>query len=121
MKTTKYNIPVEATLEVIGGKWKVVILCHLKEQTLRFSELQRIIPNITKKMLSQQLRELEHDGIIKRTLYDEIPPKVEYSLTDEGETLREVLDLMCSWGNARIEKDPNAVNLYKEHKKKLSH
>lgn len=74
-----------------------------------------------KKMLSQQLRELEHDGIIKRTLYDEIPPKVEYSLTDEGETLREVLDLMCSWGNARIEKDPNAVNLYKEHEKKLSH
>jgi len=114
LKTAKYNIPVEATLEVIGGKWKVVILCHLKEKALRFSELQRVIPNITKKMLSQQLRELEHDGIIKRALYDEIPPKVVYSLTTEGETLREVLNLMCAWGSERIAQSPDAINLFKE-------
>ncbi|RDI39188.1 winged helix-turn-helix transcriptional regulator [Falsibacillus pallidus] len=107
MKSTKYNVPVEATLEVIGGKWKVVILCLLKEGDKRFSELQRAMPVVTKKMLSQQLRELEKDGIINRTVYDEIPPKVEYSLTEEGESLREILNLMCAWGDKRLGNDPD--------------
>ena len=84
MKT--YNIPVEATLEVIGGKWKVVILCHLKRNK-RTSELKRLMPGITQKMLTQQLRELEEDGVIQRKVYDQVPPKVEYSLTDYGSSL----------------------------------
>ncbi|NRG45363.1 winged helix-turn-helix transcriptional regulator [Bacillus sp. CRN 9] len=102
MKQGDYNVPVEATLEVIGGKWKVLILCHLKEGTKRFSELQKAIPQITKKMLTQQLRELEHDKMIDRYVYHQVPPKVEYSLSETGETLREVLNIMCSWGEKRI-------------------
>ncbi|EJL44235.1 transcriptional regulator [Brevibacillus agri] len=107
MTTPKYNVPVEATLEVIGGKWKVVILCLLKEGEKRFSELQRGIPLITKKMLSQQLRELEEDGIISRRVYDDVPPKVEYSLTEEGESLREILQAMCAWGDRRMGNQPD--------------
>ncbi len=72
----KYNIPVEATLEVIGGKWKVVILCHLTKGTKRTSELKRLMPGITQKMLTQQLRELEDDGVIQRKVYNQVPPKV---------------------------------------------
>lgn len=104
MEGNQYNIPVEATLEVIGGKWKVLILCHLKSGTMRFSELQKSIPQITKKMLTQQLRELESDEIINRYVYHQVPPKVEYSLSDTGESLREVLDIMCAWGVKRINK-----------------
>lgn len=108
LKNKDYNIPVEATLEVIGGKWKVVILCHLKEKgKMRFSELQRAMPNITKKMLTQQLRELENDGIIFRNVYHQVPPKVEYSLTETGETLRAVLNIMCAWGEKRIKEISN--------------
>ncbi|AMW99536.1 winged helix-turn-helix transcriptional regulator [Rummeliibacillus stabekisii] len=102
MQENHYNIPVEATLEVIGGKWKVLILCHLKNKKMRFSELQRAIPQITKKMLTQQLRELEYDGIIIRYVYQQVPPKVEYSLSHTGESLREVLNIMCAWGEKRI-------------------
>lgn len=97
-----YNVPVEATLEVIGGKWKVVILCHLKEGTKRFNELRRLIPEISKKMLAQQLKELEMHNIVHRHDYQEVPPRVEYSLTDEGETLRAILNQMCAWGEKRI-------------------
>lgn len=103
----KYNVPVEATLEVIGGKWKVVILCLLKEDEKRFSELQRAMPAITKKMLSQQLRELEKDGIINRKVYNVVPPKVEYSLTEEGESLKGILNMMCAWGDRRIGNEPD--------------
>lgn len=102
MKDKVYHIPVEATLEVIGGKWKVLILCHLKGGKMRFSELQKAMPQITKKMLTQQLRELERDGIINRYVYHQVPPKVEYSLSDTGETLRETLNIMCAWGEKRI-------------------
>lgn len=101
--STQYHNPVEATLSIIGGKWKVVILCLLKEtETMRFSDLQRAIPDITKKMLSQQLRELEADHIIQRTVYDEMPPRVEYSLTPEGETMRPMLNAMCAWGSRKM-------------------
>ncbi|GGI12755.1 transcriptional regulator [Gottfriedia solisilvae] len=98
----KYNIPVEAALEVIGGKWKVVILCHLKLGTRRTSELKRAMPGITQKMLTQQLRELEEDGIINRTVYNQIPPKVEYSLSDYGVSLNEILHSLCVWGESHI-------------------
>lgn len=104
-----YNIPVEATLDVIGGKWKVVIMCHLIDGEKRTSELKKLMPNITQKMLTQQLRELEDDGVVNRTIFDQVPPKVIYSLTKYGWSLRPILDAMCSWGENHIEivDDPN--------------
>ncbi len=98
MKNKKYNCPVEATLDVIGGKWKVLILCYLEEDIRRFGELKRLIPGITQKMLTQQLRELETDGLINRKVYTQVPPKVEYSLTKYGESLKPILKLMYQWG-----------------------
>ncbi|UXH44417.1 helix-turn-helix domain-containing protein [Rossellomorea vietnamensis] len=100
----KYNIPVEASLEVIGGKWKVVILCHLIKSKRRTSELKRLMPGITQKMLTQQLRELEADGVINRIIYNQVPPKVEYELTEYGWSLKEPLDMLCAWGEQHIEK-----------------
>ncbi|KAB2335154.1 winged helix-turn-helix transcriptional regulator [Bacillus mesophilum] len=102
MKKKKYNIGVEATLEVIGGKWKCVILCHLTHGKKRTSELKRLMPNITQKMLTQQLRELEEDGVINRIVYNQIPPKVEYELSEYGESLESILDLLCAWGEKHI-------------------
>ena len=89
---------VEATLELIGGKWKVLILYHLVEQTQRFNELRRLLPEITQRMLTLQLRELEEDGLIHREVYPVVPPKVEYSLTDFGRTLLPVIGSMHQWG-----------------------
>ncbi|WP_082233029.1 winged helix-turn-helix transcriptional regulator [Halobacillus massiliensis] len=100
----KYNIPVEASLEVIGGKWKVVILCHLIKQELRTGELKRLMPKITQKMLTQQLRELEEDGVIDRIVHQQVPPKVVYKLTDYGWSLKPALDMLCAWGEQHIEK-----------------
>ena len=100
----KYSCPVEAMVEVIGGKWKGVILYHLLDGTKRFNELKRLKPNITQRMLTLQLRELEADGIIHREVYREVPPKVEYSLTDLGESLRPVILLMMEWATHNMEK-----------------
>ncbi|MCR6852770.1 winged helix-turn-helix transcriptional regulator [Paenibacillus jamilae] len=100
----KYSCPVEAMVEVIGGKWKGVILYHLLDGTKRFNELKRLKPNITQRMLTQQLRELEADGIIHREVYREVPPKVEYSLTELGESLRPVILLMMEWATHNMEK-----------------
>lgn len=91
--------PVEATLQLIGGKYKALIIWHLVDATLRFSQLQRLISSSTPKMLTQQLRELESDGILKRTIYPVVPPKVEYSLTELGQSLSPVLRTMFDWGN----------------------
>lgn len=99
----EYNIGVEVTMDVIGGKWKPIILCNLRHQVMRTSELLRAIPNISQKMLTQQLRELEQDNIVDRKSYNQIPPKVEYSLSDYGESLGEILDLLCSWGETHAE------------------
>jgi len=104
MEKKKDNISVEATLEVIGGKWKCVILCHLTHGKKRTSELKRLMPNITQKMLTQQLRELEDDGIINRIIYQQIPPKVEYELSEYGESLQSILDALCNWGERHITK-----------------
>ncbi|GHO90664.1 putative HTH-type transcriptional regulator YdeP [Reticulibacter mediterranei] len=95
----QYGCPVEATLDVIGGKWKGVILYKLLEQPRRFSELKRELPTITQRMLTLQLRELEEDGIVHREIYKEIPPRVEYSLTDFGKTLKPILLAMLTWGD----------------------
>lgn len=92
------DCPVAATLEVIGGKWKPLILFHLREKSMRFSELRRVVPQATQKMLTQQLRDLERDGIVSRKVYAVVPPKVDYSLTAYGRTLKPLLGLMCEWG-----------------------
>lgn len=97
-----YHMGVEATLEVIGGKWKPIILCKLGYGPMISSELKREMPNTTQKMLTQQLRELEKDNIINRKVFNQVPPKVEYSLTEEGKTLRDVLIAMSVWGEKRI-------------------
>lgn len=91
--------PVSTAVDVIGGKWKVIILYHLREKTLRFGELKRSIPKITQKMLTQQLRELEKDKLVKRHVYAEVPPKVEYTSTELAEKLNPALDLLCAWGS----------------------
>lgn len=96
---------VELTLKVIGGKWKPMILCHLTEGTLRFGELRREIPKITQKMLTEQLRELEEDQIIERKVYVQVPPKVEYSLSEYGLTVKELLNVMSRWGAKHQAKD----------------
>lgn len=94
-----YHNPTEATLERIGGKWKTAILCLLAEQgALRNGELLRTLTPITQKMLTQQLKELEEDELIIRTVYPEVPPKVVYELTESGRSLRIVLDPLCEWG-----------------------
>ena len=99
-ETPRYDAccPVVATLDIIGGKWKVLILYHLNGQTRRFNELQRLMPAITQRMLTLQLRELEQDGIVHREVYPQVPPKVEYSLTDFGCTLIPVIKAMHTWG-----------------------
>lgn len=91
--------PVEYTLDVIGGKWKGVILYHLVNGTKRFNEFRRICPTITQRMLTLQLRELEADGIVHREVYQQVPPKVEYSLTDFGQTLVPIIMAMKEWGD----------------------
>jgi DNA-binding HxlR family transcriptional regulator len=92
------DCPVLLTTSIIGGKWKPLILFYLQSRTRRFSELNRLIPGSTKKMLTQQLRELERDAIINRKVYAQVPPRVEYSVTRHGESLRPILQLMSGWG-----------------------
>jgi len=96
-KGKKYNNPVELSLDVIGGKWKIPILWRLKDGSKRYGELQRSLPKVTHKMLTQQLRELELDEIISRKVYSEVPPKVEYNLTLLGKTVIPVIDLLREW------------------------
>jgi DNA-binding HxlR family transcriptional regulator len=105
-----YGCPVEATLDVVGGRWKAVILFHLMDGTKRFGDLKRFLSKVTQRMLTLQLRQLEKDGVIRRKVYAEVPPRVEYSLTDFGRTLEPVLRAMLDWGEAyekRIEADPD--------------
>ncbi len=92
------HCPVELAIRVIGGKWKPVIMWHLRENKKRFGELKREIKGITVKMLAQQLRELEQDGLIDRKMFYEVPPRVEYSLTDLGRSLEPALNALCEWG-----------------------
>ena len=92
------HCPVETTLGIIGGKWKPLILYYLTQGTRRFNELKRMLPHVTQQMLTVQLRELERDGIVHRKVYAEVPPKVEYSLTDLGRSLEPLLLAMLAWG-----------------------
>ncbi|WP_341281443.1 helix-turn-helix domain-containing protein [Paenibacillus sp. FSL H8-0537] len=100
----KYNVGVEAALEVMGGKWKPLVIYHLMTGRKRTSELRRSIPGITQKMLTTQLRGLEKDEIVARKVFKEIPPRVEYELTSYGWGLKPALDLLCYWGEDHLEK-----------------
>lgn len=91
--------PTEAALEIVGGKWKLVILERLVDDVQRFGQLQRAMPAITARMLTRQLRELEADGLVLRTVYTQVPPKVEYSLTDVGRSLEPLLGQLHAWGD----------------------
>lgn len=101
---TEGTLFVQTTLKVLGGKWKILILWHLKDETRRFSELKRLIPEISEKMLIQQLRELASDGIVNRKVYSEVPPKVEYSFTDYGRSLKPALQALCEWGQEHLKR-----------------
>lgn len=106
---SSFNCPVEATLDLIGGKYKALILWHLIDNTLRFSELKRLLPQATPKMLIQQLRELENDNLIIRTVYPVVPPKVEYSLSEFGKSIIPVLESMCQWGEKYLTTLTNSI------------
>lgn len=104
-KMTEKNIdeqikkcPVETAIDVLAGKWKILILWYLRRDTLRFNELQKLLPRVTQKMLIQKLRELEKDGLVHREVYPVVPPKVEYSLTEYGQTLKPILKQLYLWG-----------------------
>lgn len=101
--------PVTETLHVIGGKWKPIILWQLENGTVRFGQLRRVIKGITQKMLTQQLRELEDDGIIWRKVYPEVPPRVEYGVTDYGRTIRPLLNEMAQWGISHLMKTGKSI------------
>lgn len=102
--SSRLTCAVETTLKVIGGRWKVLIIRELMTGVKRFGELQRSLPGITQKMLTQQLREMEEDAIIHRQVYAQIPPKVEYSLTPLGESLQPILYAMHEWGVKHLSK-----------------
>lgn len=96
------NLLAEATLEVIGGKWKLLILCHLNCGPMRTSEFRKAIPNLSQKVLTQSLRELEEAGIVTRTVYNQVPPKVVYELSELGKSLQSILDQLSEWGDYYI-------------------
>ncbi|MDI9614797.1 winged helix-turn-helix transcriptional regulator [Methanothermobacter sp.] len=98
MDDDDYICSVEAAINEIGGKWKSLVLCALKDGKLRFSEINRKIPRITQRMLTKTLRELEANGLINRIVYPEVPPRVEYSLTEKGKSVIPILDELCEWG-----------------------
>lgn len=102
--SNEYHCPVGATLDMIGGKYKALILWQLLDSTLRFGELRKLIPQATPKMLTQQLRELEEDNLVIRTVYPVVPPKVEYQLSDLGRSLKPILKTTYDWGSEYLTK-----------------
>lgn len=104
------NCPVDATLKLVGGKYKALILWHLVNATMRHGEIQRLVPQATPKMLTQQLRELESDGLLTRRVYPVVPPKVEYSLTDLGMSLKPILVGMYDWGASYMQSNHRSIS-----------
>lgn len=104
-KNKVYNCTLEITSEIIGGRWKPAILWYLQSDTIRFGELKRKIKGVSQKMLTQQLRELEEDGLIIRQVFPEVPPRVEYSLSERGKTLVPMLSEMCRWGRSYMKEN----------------
>ena len=114
MESTNY-CPVSATLDLIGGKYKALILWHLAENKLRFSQLNKLIPGATPKMLTQQLREMEAQNLVHREVFPVVPPKVEYSLTELGRSLMPVLVSMRDWGSTYLKSQNLASNCFMMH------
>lgn len=105
-RTGPYICGIDAALDVVSGKWKGLVLWELAAHGVRrFAELRRGLPGVSEKMLTQHLREMEHDGLVRRTVYAEVPPRVEYSLTDDGRALNDALAPLGEWGRARIRRD----------------
>lgn len=95
---TYYYCPVDLTLQIVGGRWKGIVIWNLRENTMRFNELKKALVTINDKMLSQVLKELEEQGIVNRKVYEVVPPKVEYSLTEEGKRLLPIMQLISDYG-----------------------
>jgi DNA-binding HxlR family transcriptional regulator len=110
MSEKKYSCPVEFTLDRIGGKWKCVILWWLRAESKRFGELMQLMPEISQKVLTTQLRELEANALIERRVFAESPPRVEYALTLQGETLRPIMEMMCNWGKENAKEHEFRLN-----------
>lgn len=104
MKKYDYDCPIEATFAVIGGKWKASCIYYLIDGAKRFSELMNLLETVSSRVLAKQLQELERDEIIHREVFAEIPPRVEYSLTEYGKTLMPLVLLLCEWGEERLQK-----------------
>lgn len=102
MENNKYTCPIDFSMSLIGDKWSMWILWSLQEGPLRFGELKRLIPGITEKMLTQQLKKFENNNIVIRKVYPEIPPKVEYRLTQHGESLKTIMELIKQWGEEHL-------------------
>jgi DNA-binding HxlR family transcriptional regulator len=113
----EYHCAMDVTMDYIGGKWKTVVLWYLRKDKKRFSELRKLIPNITEKMLSLQLKDLENDGLVKRKIYPEVPPKVEYYLTDFGKTLIPMLEEIAKWGRGLAQSKGKMVDKVRKLKK----
>jgi DNA-binding HxlR family transcriptional regulator len=103
--------PVEVTFDLVGGKWKGVIVYHLLESTLRFNELRRKLPTATQRMLTRQLRELEECGLVHRQVYPQVPPRVDYSLTEDGRSLAPIILAMHDWGTRRLKRMQNSSGM----------
>lgn len=111
MHKKTYHCALDITMDFIGGKWKAVVLWYLRKEPKRFSELKRHIPGITEKMLSLQLKQLEKDGIISRKVFPEVPPRVEYTFTEEGKTLIPAIEAIAAWGRQMSEKHGKIVEV----------
>lgn len=109
MNGETYFCAVDLAMSHIGGKWKAIVLWYLRKDAKRFGELKKLIPAISEKMLSLQLRELESDGIVKRSIFPEVPPRVEYELTPEGKTLLPVLEAIALWGREKAKRHGEIV------------
>ncbi len=120
MNNKSYHCAMDITMDYIGGKWKTVVLWYLKDKTLRFGELKKQIPDITEKMLSIQLKNLEEDGLINRQVYAEVPLRVEYSLTEFGQSLIPVLNAIAKWGRTLGEEKGKIVEVKTNARKEKS-
>ncbi|MBK9275546.1 MAG: helix-turn-helix transcriptional regulator [Flavobacteriales bacterium] len=118
MNEQLYHCALDVTMELVGGKWKTIVLWYLRKDKKRFSELRRLIPGITEKMLSMQLRQLEQDGLVRRTVYPEVPPRVEYELTAHGRTLLPLLEEIAAWGRMMGKKYGTIEKVVRPVKKK---
>ena len=116
MKKVEVSCPITATMNIIGGKWKSVILWYLKDKPLRFGELHKLIHKCSLKILNSDLKDLEKDGIVKREVFAEVPPKVEYSLTEYGKSLLPVITTLREWGVKRLMENPDLMESNEELK-----